>query len=143
MTVKEARAYLEQIKILKSKIKRLEAKREELRADLYSVKSTTDYNRDKVQTSIEGDTMLNLIAKVDGIERDIIAELERAIVLKNWISKQIEQLPNERQKTILFRRYILGERWEQIAVYLDVSVRYVYKVHGYALQSFAKIAKTI
>lgn len=140
MTAKE---YLQQIYHLDRKIKRLEAKREAIRADLYSVKSTTDYNADRVQTSVEGDTMLRLIAKVDSIERDIVTELERAVVLKDKISRQIESVQNERQKAVLFRRYVLCERWEQIAVDMNVSVRYVYMIHGEALHYFAKyILKT-
>lgn len=140
MTAKE---YLQQIYRLDRKIKRLEAKREAIRADLYSVKSTTDYNADRVQTSVEGDTMLRLIAKVDSIERDIIAELNQLISLKDKISRQIESVQNERQKAVLFRRYVLCERWEQIAVDLNVSVRYVYMIHGEALHYFAKyILKT-
>lgn len=135
MTAKE---YLQQIYHLDRRIKRLQSRREEIRADLYSVKSTTDYNADRVQSSVAGDSMLRLIAKVDSIERDIVKELDQLISLKNRISKEIEAVPNEKHKTILYRRYVLCERWEQIAVDLNVSVRYVYMIHGEALQSFAK-----
>lgn len=135
MTAKE---YLQQIYHLDRRIKRLQAKREEIRADLYSVKSTTDYNADKVQTSASGDAMLRLIAKADSIDRDIVRKIDRLVSLRDSISKEIEQLPNEKHKEVLFKRYVICERWEQIAVDMNVTLRYVYMVHGEALQVFAK-----
>ena len=135
MTAKE---YLQQIYHLDRKIKRLEAKREAIRADLYSVKSTTDYNADRVQTSVEGDTMLRLIAKVDSIERDIVTELERAVVLKDKISKQIEQLDDETAKDILSQRYIEFLSFDEIAINLHYSRRHIDRLHGRALYLFRK-----
>ena len=140
MTAKE---YLQQIYYLDRKIKRLQAKREAIRADLYSVRSTTNYNADRVQTSVEGDTMLRLIAKVDSIERDIVTESDRLVSLRDEISKEIEKIPMEdgqdrNVQDVLLRRYVLCQSWEQIAFELGYTVRHVYRLNGDGLQLFKK-----
>lgn len=135
MTAKE---YLQQIYHLDRRIKRLQSRREEIRADLYSVKSTTDYNADRVQTSVAGDSMLRLIAKVDSIERDIVKELDQLISMKTRISKEIEQVQDATAKDILYQRYVSCLSFEQIAVNLGYSRRHIDRLHGRALYLFKK-----
>lgn len=135
MTAKE---YLQQIYHLDRRIKRLQSRREEIRADLYSVKSTTDYNADRVQTSVAGDSMLRLIAKVDSIERDIVKELDQLISMKTRISKEIEQVQDTTAKDILYQRYVSFLSFEQIAVNLGYSRRHIDRLHGRALYLFKK-----
>ena len=83
--------------------------------------------------------MLRLIAKVDKVERDILYEMSTLLDAKGRIVSQIESMKNEKHKDVLFKRYVMFERWEQIAVDMDISLRYVYKLHGSALKEFAKI----
>ena len=137
MTAKE---YLQQIYFLHRKIKRMEDRREQLRSDLYSIGSPSGkMDADKVQTTLSGDTMLRLIAKVDQAERDILFEMSTLLDAKDRIVKQIEGMKNEKHKDVLFKRYVMFERWEKIAVDMDITVRYVYKLHGSALKEFEKI----
>ena len=137
MTTKE---YLQQIYFMQRKITRLEDRREQIRSDLYSIGSPSGkMDADKVQTSLSGDTMLRLIAKVDKVERDILYEMSALLDAKDRIVKQIESLKKEKHKDVLFKRYVMFERWEKIAVDMDITVRYVYKLHGSALKEFEKI----
>lgn len=138
MTAKEVKEYLQEIYYLDRRIKRLQAMREEIRADLYSVKSTTDYNRDKVQSSVQGDTMLRLIAKVDMIERTILEEMDELIDRKDAIRRQIELVSDQTARDILYQRYVSLYSWEQIAVNLGYSRRHVIRLHGHALALFGK-----
>ena len=135
-----AKQYLQQIYQIHRKVKRLQAQREQIRAELYSIGSPSGkMDADKVQTSTSGDSILRLIAKVDELEREIVEEVDDLLEKQHRITREIEQIPNNRQRDILFRRYVLFQKWERIAVDLDVTVRYVYQVHGDALKSFAKI----
>lgn len=137
MTAKE---YLQQIYIIHRKVRRLRARRDQIRDELYSIGSPSGkMNADRVQSSVSGDTMLKLIAKVDSIERGIVSEMNDMLELQEKIIRQINAVSNERQRDILYQRYVLFRKWEQIAVDMDVSVRYVYMVHGDALQSFARL----
>lgn len=138
MTAKE---HLQQVYMIQRKINRLEAQREDLRADLYSVKSPSDMPDIRVQTSLTGDKMLELVARVDEIERGIIDEINALVEKKISITNEIEKVPNENYKQLLFDRYILCKRWEQIAIDRDKSVRTIFKMHGRALNLFEKVIK--
>lgn len=134
MTTKQ---YLQQIYQIHRRVMRLQAQREQIRAELYSIGSPSGkMDADKVQTSLSGDTMLRLIAKVDEVERGIVAEVEELLELQHRITREIEQLPNEQQRDVLFQRYVLFKKWEQIAVDMNYTIRRVYQLHGEALESF-------
>ena len=138
MTAKE---HLQQVYVIQRKIDRLEAQREEIRADLYSVKSPSDIPDVRVQTSLTGDKMLELVARVDEVEREIIEKIGELVEKKVSITNEIEMVPNENYKQLLFDRYILCKRWEQMALDRDKSVRTIFKMHGRALNMFDKVAK--
>ena len=136
MTAKE---HLQQVYAIQRKIKRLQDRREDLRADLYSVKSPSDLPEIRVQTSITGDKMLELVAKVDELERGIIAEIDELTEKKQEIISEIERVPQENYRQLLFDRYILCQKWEQIALDRDKGVRWIYRLHGKALNTFEKV----
>lgn len=135
-----AKQYLRQIYLISARIKRLSEQREQIRAEMFSIKSVSgEMNPDKVLSSIEGDSMLRLIARVDEIEREIVKEMERLQKKRARMSKKIETLPEDKYREVLHQRYIMCRKWEDIAEQMNVSVRYVYMLHGQALQSFQKI----
>lgn len=139
MTAKE---HLQSVYSIQQKIKRLQNRREDLRADLYSIGSPTgQLDSERVQTSISGDRMAELVARVDEVERDIVAEIGELTEQKQKIIAEIERVPKESYKNLLFRRYVLCEKWEKIAVDLDKSVRWIYSMHGLALKAFEKTMK--
>lgn len=134
MTTKE---YLQQIWRIEKKIDRLKRRREDLRADLYSIGSPSgNMDADRVSTSTSGDSMLRLIARVDELERDIVSETNYLVAKKKIICDQIEGMPNDRYREILSDRYVLCWRWEKIAIMTNLDIRWVYRLHGSALQAF-------
>ena len=136
MTAKE---YLQQIFYINKKIQRMQRQREDLRNDLFSLKSPTgNMTADKVQSSLTGDAMLRLIAKVDDIERDIVRQLDTLVDAKKHITEQIDALDDERYRTLLFDRYVFFFTWEQVAVDMNYRIKWVYELHGNALKSFAE-----
>lgn len=139
MTAKE---HLQQVYAIQRKIKRLQDRREDLRADLYSVKSPSDLPEIRVQTSLTGDKMLELVAKVDELERGIIAEIDELTEKKQEIIAEIERVPEENYKQLLFERYIMCEKWEKISLDHDRGIRRTFTMHGKALASFEKIWKS-
>lgn len=137
MTAKE---YLQTIHNIQRKINRLEALRQSIRADLYSIGSPSGHmDDDKVQTTISGDKMIKLVAKVDKVERDIVAELSRLTDAKQRMLQQIEKVPVESYRQLLYDRYVLCQRWEKIALDRDTGVRWIYRMHGKALNAFEKV----
>ena len=139
MTAKE---YLQQIYIIQRKLKRLEARREDIRNDLYAVGSS-QLNPVHVQTSMTGDKMAELVARVDEVEREIIQEIQLLTETKQRIISEIESMQNENYKQLLFDRYILCKKWEWIALDRDKGVRWIFRMHGKALNAFEKSHKNI
>ena len=134
MTAKE---YLQQIYHFHCKIKRLQGRRDKLRADLYSLGSPAGkMDVDKVQTSMSGDAMLRLIAKVDEIERDIVYEIDQMVDASERIAGEIEQVSNEHYRDILHKRYIEFKKWMEIAEEMHMEISWVFRLHGRALQYF-------
>ena len=132
MTAKE---YLQQIYILQGRISRLQRLRSQIRDEMYSVSSPA-LDKDNVSTS-KSNPMERMIAKVDSIERDIVTEMLRLMDRLAFICKQIEALEDERYRKVLYERYIMYFKWEQIATDLSYSLTQVYRLHGEALKAFA------
>lgn len=131
--------YLQQIYITEKKIRRLQAYREQVRADLYSVRSPADMNVDRVQTSLSGDTMLKLIAKVDRIERRLEKEVKNLTFKRDRIVRQIERMPDITEQEILYKRHVECKPWHTIALEMSISERHIYRLYGKALNSFGSL----
>lgn len=49
------------------------------------------------------------------------------------IERQIRQMENEDEQEVLRLRYILGMKWEEVAVKMDYSWRQIHRIHSTAL----------
>ena len=52
------------------------------------------------------------------------------------IERQIRQMENEDEQEVLRLRYILGMKWEEVAVKMDYSWRQIHRIHSSALKNF-------
>lgn len=52
------------------------------------------------------------------------------------IERQIRQMENEDEQEVLRLRYILGMKWEEVAVKMNYSYRRTLDIHGKALLAF-------
>lgn len=52
------------------------------------------------------------------------------------IERQISQTENEDEQEVLRLRYIFGMKWEEVAVKMNYSWKWVHKIHGRALLNF-------
>lgn len=136
MTAKE---YLQQLHKADVIIKQRIQEKVDLRARLSNIGSF-DYSKECVQTSLPGDApYAEKIARLIDLENEIDRRIDRYDELKHKIIGQLHELNNTDQIKVLYKRYVSGENFEQIAVDLNFSIRNVYKIHGYALQEFQKI----
>ena len=69
---------------------------------------------------------------------DYEAEADRLLQEMNTARQRAEKLiasvPDQAQREVLTRRYIIGQRWEDIAESMNYSRQHVTRLHGYALQ---------
>ena len=55
--------------------------------------------------------------------------------MKRKIKQIIMLVPKYEQREILIKRYLNYDKWEQIAVDMDYTIRRIYQLHGEGLQN--------
>ena len=73
---------------------------------------------------------------------DITAEVQAYAALQRQLQTLIDSLPVPEYRTLLELRYLSGSKWEEIAEAMSMHVRWVYRMHGRALQAAQKILDT-
>lgn len=71
--------------------------------------------------------------KLDACRRKLDAAVCRALDIRQEIDALIQAVPEWKLRELLTRRYILGQKWEQVAWEMDLEFRQVFRVHNYAL----------
>lgn len=121
--------YLQQYQQAVRELARLEAELEELRIMRVSISVKMDgmpHTRNKSDLS-------GYAAKLDGLERKIVAERYRRINIYQEIRERIATLQDQNEKEVIFYRYVKGLDWWEIAEKLNYSERWIMKMHGMAL----------
>lgn len=67
-------------------------------------------------------------------EARLKAEASELIRIKGQIRDAIDAVEDKRYRELLKMRYIMGMRWERIAVELNYSYQHVMRMHGEALR---------
>ena len=99
------------------------------------------YDKDKVQTSNNADSISDTVSKIMELEEKINTDIDELVELKSVARENIEQMENDVEKVILYKRYFNNESFENIAVECGYSWRHIHRLHGEALKNFDKIYK--
>ncbi|MGE9889985.1 DUF1492 domain-containing protein [Mediterraneibacter faecis] len=75
-------------------------------------------------------------AQLDELLTELKDQMEQRIRIQREITRKIETMQDETEKTVLRLRYIHWMRWEQIADRMGYSIRNITKIHGKALAHF-------
>lgn len=132
-----AKVYLRQYAFLK-------LRRDDLREDLADIRenatrATSRMTAERVSGTSARDGMANAAVKAVTVEKRLqttILHIEEALNIRVWL---IEQMQDEREKTLLTDRYISGRSWEEIQSRLFLGRTAAFKLHGHALQHFWEI----
>jgi len=131
MTIQEKKDYLKQYKRAIMKIAALEESLVDVR--LNQLPCGFDYAKDKVQTSPSNDAMDNYVIRMDELLTKLHNTKVQAVNTCTEILGVISTIDNDKYQTVLHRRYILLQSWEEIAASMNYSVQWVYLTHGEAL----------
>lgn len=71
----------------------------------------------------------------------INAKVDALIMVKKEIAEVVLALPKRNQREVLFRRYVGGESWPEIAEGLNYSQRAVFKIHGRGIIEVSEVLK--
>ena len=82
------------------------------------------------------------VEKIVEQERRIDARFRELMALLDEIEGKIAGLEDERQREILRRRYIGGQKWEDIAKGMHYVYQWVCKLHGRALLKIKEAIKS-
>lgn len=114
------------------RIRRIEEELEELQ----TMKLSISVKNDGMPHGSGHSDMSGYAAELDQLERRLLQERYHRVLAYKVISEQIEKLSCEKEKDVLFYRYIKGLEWEKIAEKMGYSERHIYKYHGKALAHF-------
>ena len=87
--------------------------------------------------------MEDTITKIVDLEDEIDAGIDALVDLKRDIIQVINQVGSSEYRLLLEKRYLRCEPWEEIAVAMQYSLRYIHKLHGEALKALLIPAKKI
>lgn len=82
----------------------------------------------------DGQTLPRAVESIVAAQAELQAQINVCGAVRRKVVAAIDQVQDERDHTILYRRYVLGQTYEQIAEKLDISVRYCIKLHVEAIK---------
>lgn len=132
----DAKGYLEEYKLMQTRLNVLQTEIERLRAEAESVSINIDGMPKGGQTD---DKTARLAVQIADMETTWQQELSWLWSRRMKIISQLGELKNHKHQTLLHKRYIECKTWEAIAYEMDISWRYCYMLHGSALAEFSKI----
>lgn len=81
-------------------------------------------------------TVESSIVKYMNMGEEINHKIDCMIDLKKKVMDEIDRMDDRVNKTILIRRYIVSESWEEIAKVVNYEPRHVNRLHDSALEEF-------
>ena len=78
--------------------------------------------------------MEDVIVKIIALEDEINFDIHELISLKADITHMIKRVANRAERTILEKRYLCFDTWEQISVDMGYSIQHTFRLHDKALK---------
>ena len=80
------------------------------------------------------DPTADTAARTAKIAAELSQKLNECIELRLQIERAVNALNEPRERELMRRRYIEGQRWEQVAYEMNYTLRHVTRLHGRILQ---------
>lgn len=133
----KAKSYLMRVRSLDKKINSLLREAEELKHSALSI-SAVRYDKDIVQGGKHKD-LSDIVGRWVDLENEITKDIDRLADNKHRIVKEINQLQDPRHIELLSLRYVSCLTFDEIADRMGYDVRWIYSIHGSALQEFERV----
>ena len=131
MTAKE---YLRQLKYLDNRINAKLLEREQIRT---IAEKTTVSLSEKVQTS-SGNKIDDVVVRLVELEELINKDIDKLVELREEARNKINRISNDKYKIVLSMYYLSNKTFEDVAELTNMSLRWIYILHGKALKEFEK-----
>lgn len=131
MKPQEAKKYLQKYRESIEKTNEISLNLSELKAEAEALK---DHEGQRVQLD-------EAVAKYVDACKDAEEELGKMADLRKEILTTLDGVEDTRLHSVLWRRYISGMTWEQVAVSMNYTYRRITQLHGDALAAVAGILR--
>ena len=132
MTNKQKKEFLLQYKHIKRAIRSIEDEISELRSS--EMGKAISYDGLPHGTNIKD--LSDYAARLDCLERRYYKKQLQRLRILDRTERAISAMPTEQYQTILREKYINLKTWERIAEDFGKDVRWIYVLHGRALDEF-------
>lgn len=133
MTAKE---YLRQAYIIDRRLKLDTERLSAARSALYG--KAARYGSDGSKPVPRGNVTESAVLGVMELEERLNAEIDELAEKRREIECAVNAVPDEVQREVLTRRYLLYQKWEVIAEEMCYSERQVFRIHGAALKALKR-----
>ena len=100
--------------------------------------SAVRYDTDPVQSSSGIDRLERVIAEIIDLEKEVDEMTDRYIAYKGKMIANIDKIPSERDRDVLYSRYILFMQFNDIADDLHLDASWVRKIHKRAMEKYVE-----
>lgn len=83
----------------------------------------------------DGQSLSRAVESIVQAQQELKAQINVCGAIRREVVAVLDQITNPRDQEILQRRYLLGERWEEIAVEMHLEYRWVTRRHRYTVES--------
>ena len=137
MTAKE---YLRQYRHLTESLRQLESDLRKLEEERDSIKIRADGMPGSGSVSKRVET---LAVRIIDLQRRTMVRREKVLAKREEIRSVIMLVPDPKLSRLLDLRYVEGMKWEEISQEMVIDLRYIYRLHGRALQEADKVLQNI
>lgn len=140
MTSQDKKEYLRQVFRIEKQVGNLITERKNILTLLEKCTSTTaGYESNGTTSGTHANNaennIVNYTSALQDYESKLRTQITEMLIATEKLKQIIENVPNYEHRQILYKRYICFQKWEQIAVDMNWSIRQVYKLHGRALEN--------
>lgn len=136
----KAKEYLQQVRKAQLHIGSLQEEIETMKELAVSIGAM---NQDeKVLSSVSQDKMADMICKIEDRMVELKDKVTEYIQLRAEVMATISKVDNDDYQQILYKRYCQMKKWEEIALEMSYTWRWVIKLHGRALDEISTIIKS-
>ena len=134
MTTTEIKTELNRAKEAKRAYKLAKDKADDYEHLLIGGKSVR-YDSDGSKSERKGNSVENAYCQLADYKAEADKLLKEMSSAREHTERLIDTVANPVQREVLTRRYIIGQRWEDIAESMNYSRQHVTRLHGYALKT--------
>lgn len=132
-----AKEYLEYVRSLDIRLRMKDSRISQLQRDICCIQAL-DYTKDRISGGSPVD-ISDKIARLDELIREANEEWDELIAERERANAHIRKLESIKQQEVLTRRFIYNEKWEVIAVKMDITWQGTWQLFYRALKNFKKI----